>query len=333
LGDGAFGCSINPASYRERLWGEDRLTPAAKPSRVVVVGGGPAGLEAARIAALRGHRVTLLEAREQLGGALALWGELPPFSVYGQAVDWWAGELERLGVGVRTGTAATAEGVLALEPDAVILATGAAFSREGRSSHDDRPIPGADRPHVLTPEDILADGRAPKGRVVLLDGEGTHASSGVAVRLAEAGAEVIMLSPGFAPFSMRLNDAFEADFVAERLAAADVEFRPATWARSIGEREVATYALFGGREETITDVEAVVLATGRLSRDGLAGALEGRVAQLFVVGDALAVRPFAAAAYEGQKFARLIGEPDAPRSVADVYFAADDPAVYPTPAG
>ena len=76
----------------------------------------------------------------------------------------------------------------------------------------------------------------------------------------------------------------------------------------------------------------MVLATGRQCRDGLAAELEGKVAQLFTVGDALAVRPFATAAYEGQKFARLIGEPDAPRNVGEAYFRPDDPAVYPVPA-
>jgi hypothetical protein len=111
-----------------------------------------------------------------------------------------------------------------------------------------------------------------------------------------------------------------------------VDFRAATWVRAIGEREVVTYALHGGPEERIEAVDAVVLATGRLPLDELARALEGKVAQLFTIGDALAVRPFAAAAYEGQKFARLIGEPGAPASVGEAYFRPDDPAVYPTPA-
>jgi 2,4-dienoyl-CoA reductase-like NADH-dependent reductase (Old Yellow Enzyme family) len=332
MGDGAFGCAINPASYRERLWGEESMPRAAKPSKVVVVGGGPAGLEAARVAALRGHDVTLVEARDRLGGAFGLWGELPAFGVYRQAVAWWAAELARLGVALRLGEAATPEGVLALSPDAVIVATGAAFCREGRSPLLDQPIPGADRPFVLTPEDVLRGGQRPKGRVVLLDGEGTHASSGVAQLLAREGAKVVMLSPGHAPHSMRINDTFEGDFVAEGLAEAGVDFRPATWVRAIGEREVRAYAVFGGREETFEEVDAVVLATGRQSVDALAHALEGKVAQLFTIGDALAVRPFAAAAYEGQKFARLIGEPDAPRTVGEAYFRADDPAVFPTPA-
>jgi hypothetical protein len=69
------------------------------------------------------------------------------------------------------------------------------------------------------------------------------------------------------------------------------------------------------------------LATGRIPVDGIARELEGKVAQLFTIGDALGVRPWATAAYEGQKFARLIGEPDAPRNVAEIYFSADGPIV------
>jgi len=329
-GEGAFGCTINPASYRERLWGVESFTRAARCVNVVVVGAGPAGLEAARVAALRGHQVTVLEARERLGGALALWAQLPAFAAYQQSIDWWERELARLNVRVRTGQATTAQGVLALAPHAVIIATGAEFCRAGRSAFLDQPIPGAQQRHVFAPEDILLGGQRPKGRVVLLDGEGTHASSGVAELLARDGAELIMLSPNYAPFSMRLNDCYDGEFVAERLAAASVEFRAATWVRAIAERAIDTYEIFGGRTHTIENVDAVVLATSRQCLDSLSTPLEGRVDQLFTIGDALSVRPWATAAFEGQKFARLIGEPGAPRNVGEAYFRSDDPGVYPS---
>ncbi|WP_159872567.1 FAD-dependent oxidoreductase [Novosphingobium sp. 9U] len=332
MADGAYGCAINPASYRERTWGVDTFAPAPQPSRVVVVGGGPAGLEAARVAALRGHRVTMFEARDVLGGALEVWARLPGREFYRHAPDWWERELTRLGVTMRKGEAASADLVLGLEPQAVVIATGAAFSREGRSGLVDRPIPGADRPSVHTPEDILDKGLRPTGRVVVLDGEGTHASAGVAELLARAGAEVTMIGSSFAPFSSRLVFAFESEFVAKRLAEAGVTFRGATWVRAIEERALTLFDVNSGRESVLDDIDAVVLATGRASIDGLARELEGRVPQLFTVGDALAVRPFATAAYEGHKFARLIGEPGAPCSIAEAYFAANDPAVYPAPA-
>jgi len=79
-------------------------------------------------------------------------------------------------------------------------------------------------------------------------------------------------------------------------------------------------------------VDGVVLVTGREPQDQLARALEGRVAQLFTIGDALAARPLAAASYEGQKFARLIGEPGAPATFAQAFFRPDEPGVTPLPA-
>ncbi|MFV8817546.1 FAD-dependent oxidoreductase [Haliea sp. E17] len=333
MADGAFGCTINPASYRERLWGVASFTSAPRRTRVIVVGGGPAGLEAARVAALRGHQVTLFEARDALGGGLELWARLPGREFYRHAVEWWERELARLGVEVRKGARASADTILQQSPGAVIVASGALFSRGGRSSVVDRDIPGADRIHVHCPEDVLLGKTRLSGKVAVVDGEGTHASAGVAELLGRQGAEVVMISSAYAPYSHRVLFAFEGESIAQRMAEANVAHLPATWVRSIGASHLALFDVNSGRESTLSGIDAVVLATGRLPVDELSLALEGKVAQLFTIGDALAVRPFAAAAYEGQKFARLIGETGAPHSVSQAYFRDDDPAVYPTPAG
>jgi dimethylglycine catabolism A len=320
-----IGCTINPASFRERIWGEGTFAVAAQPSKVVVIGGGPAGLEAARVAALRGHDVTLLESRQELGGALALWSRLPGREFYRHAIDWWTRELARLGVAVRQGKPAAAEQVLALAADAVIVATGARYSRTGRSAFLDQDILGADKPHVCCPEDILEDRLHPLGKLVVVDAEATHAGSGVAELLSRRGAEVIMLSPNYAPYSHREVMSLEGDSIAQRMAEANVVFQPTTWVRRISDHDLQIIDVNSGRESVIPDVDAVVLATGRIPVDEIARELEGKVPQLFTIGDALGVRPLATAAYEGQKFARLIGEPDAPRNVAEVYFASDGP--------
>jgi 2,4-dienoyl-CoA reductase-like NADH-dependent reductase (Old Yellow Enzyme family)/NADPH-dependent 2,4-dienoyl-CoA reductase/sulfur reductase-like enzyme len=318
---GAAGCAINPASYRERVWGTDTFTSATQHAKAVIVGGGPAGLEAARVSALRGHEVTLIEAREHLGGGLALWAGLPGREAFSQAIQWWERELRRLGVDLRLGTEATAASVLAEQPDAVIVATGSLYSRGGRSSYKDVDIPGTDREFVYTVEDILHDGVRPGGRVIVLDGEGQHAGLGVAEVLAAAGATVSVITPNISPVSIPMQGTTEYSFVLRRLKEAGVDFATDTNIRQIGDHEVTLYDVFTDQERTIGDVAAVVLSSGRVPVNALAKELAGKVPQLYSAGDALAVRLWAAAAYEGHMFARNIGEPDAPKTVAEAWWA------------
>jgi 2,4-dienoyl-CoA reductase (NADPH2) len=136
-------CAVNPACGREA---ELAIEPAKPPRRVVVVGGGPAGMEAARIAALRGHRVTLLEKEERLGGTLFFSSLV--YAPNGRLVDWLETQVRKAGVEVRLGAAATLERVRALAPDVVLVATGARRAKP--------PIPGAERAHVLSGDDLRA---------------------------------------------------------------------------------------------------------------------------------------------------------------------------------
>ena len=332
IADGAQGCTINPASYRERLWGVDTFRAAAVKRKVIVVGAGPAGLEAARVSALKGHDVTLFEARTRLGGAFALWAELPGREDFRKAIEWWQQEIGRLNVEIRRGTEASADAVLGANPHAVIVATGARYSVGGRSHFVDADIPGYQQSFVHRPEDILLGAVPVSGKVVLLDAEGLNTSLGTAEVLANAGAVVQYLTPGFAPISARLVDAHESRFIMKRLRAAGVAIVPNTYIKSIGDHSVTVYDVFSEEERTLEGIDAVVLSTARVPQNALSRELAGKVAQLFTVGDALAARPWAAAAYEGQKFARYIGEPDAPTTVGEAYFMKDPAEFMPLPA-
>jgi 2,4-dienoyl-CoA reductase-like NADH-dependent reductase (Old Yellow Enzyme family) len=136
-------CAVNPALGHEDL---AVLPPVGARRHVVVVGGGPGGMEVARVAAERGHRVTLLEAADRLGGTA--WFSQLTTPANGPFVDWQEHELARLGVDVRVGTAATVDDIIALEPHAAVVATGA--------SRGLPEVPGADLPHVWTGDTLRA---------------------------------------------------------------------------------------------------------------------------------------------------------------------------------
>jgi len=132
---------------------------------------GPGGLEAARVAALRGHEVTLFEARDELGGGLELWARLPGREFYRHAIDWWRRELSRLasrfawaGKPRQTMCLHSRLGLCSWRPARVSAKT-------GRAGIADRDIPGADGSNVFCPEDILQGKARLTGRVVVLDGK------------------------------------------------------------------------------------------------------------------------------------------------------------------
>src|SRR5262249_35420917 len=188
----AVSCVQNPATGREGELGEGR--PAAPSTRAVVgggrvVGGGVAGLEAARMAALRGCRVVLLEKTGQLGGQVLLAARAPARAEYAGIARYLATQVRRLGVDVRLNVEATAELVLAERPDAVIGATG---------SHSYvPPVPGSDGKHVVTDRDVLAGEAKIGASVLVVDDVHTEQALSTAEFLLEQARRVEVISPLF----------------------------------------------------------------------------------------------------------------------------------------
>jgi 2,4-dienoyl-CoA reductase-like NADH-dependent reductase (Old Yellow Enzyme family) len=183
-------CAVNPALGHEDL---ARSAPASTIRHVVVVGGGPGGAEVARVAAERGHRVTLLERSSRLGGTV--WFSQLTTPANGPLVDWQSHELERLGVDVRTGVAADVATVQRLAPDVVVVASGAVRTRPD--------VPGAELRHVLTGDDLrgllTGDGAGPSSFV-----ERTVLSVGRALRLTDDPARIRRLSRRWMPVGRRV---------------------------------------------------------------------------------------------------------------------------------
>jgi 2,4-dienoyl-CoA reductase-like NADH-dependent reductase (Old Yellow Enzyme family) len=307
-----INCVQNPAVGREDELGADTLTPAATRKRVVVVGGGPGGLEAAWVAAARGHDVTLLERSAELGGAIRLAQTLPGRHEIADLADWRIGECARRGVDVRLNTEATVESVLALQPDAVIVATGGRATKFGRSAYHPMPVPGSEQDwvydHVAALRLALQNGDSLGARIVLLDAVGHVQAVGLGEMLASQGREATVVCP--LPLLMAADGETQAA-VLPRAVQAGVAWRPNTAMISIDEHEVTVIDVLSHAVETIPDVDSVVIRTHGLPNDELFyalqdRALDGKVPEVVSIGDAVAVRPVDRAVYDGHVAARAL---------------------------
>ncbi|WP_246235077.1 FAD-dependent oxidoreductase [Streptomyces boluensis] len=178
-------CLHNPATGREAVIPQ-LVAPGATPRRIVVVGGGPGGLEAARVCAERGHDVTLLEAASRLGGQVLLAARTTRHAEKEGIVHWLAEEVRRLGVTVRLGCFAEPDDVLALHPDVVVVATGGLPNTEVLDSGEELVVPTWD---------VLSEQPKPGRRVLIFDDHGGEQALTAAERLAGAGARVELATP------------------------------------------------------------------------------------------------------------------------------------------
>ncbi|MCU1451976.1 MAG: NemA [Acidimicrobiales bacterium] len=306
MGGWPVNCVQNPAVGRESELGIGTMQPAATQKKVVVVGGGPAGLEAAWVAAARGHDVTLLERAEQLGGKIRLAQALPGRGELANFADWRADECERQGVDIRLGVDATVETVLALRPDAVVVATGGTATVEGSSYFHPMPIAGSDQSFVLTHEEALR--RALAGdeigpTVVILDVVGHIEGIGIGELLASQGKNVTTITSLPSPIALD----YETSAVAlPRAVQAGLKWRPNTVLMQIGDHSVTLLDALSMATETIEGIDTVVIRTHGLADADLYYALQDKVDEVVRVGDAVAVRYCDRAIYDGHVAARAL---------------------------
>ncbi len=284
-----ISCIQHPETGRELQYGTRRA--AEKPRRVIVAGGGPAGMKAAAVAAERGHRVTLCEASERLGGQALLAQQLPNRAEFGGIVTNLAREMELAGVEVRLSTPVTTELAKAESAETVIVATGA------RPHVPD--IEGGDEGHVVTAWQVLTREANCGGSVVVADWRGDWVGVGVAQMLALEGRRVRLMTSAIAP-GINLQP-YVRDMMVGELMRLGVTITP--YARLAGVDSDTAYF-----EQTTTgepilaeETETVVLALGHRSDDALLHALTAAGFAAEAIGDALSPRSAEEAVLEGLK--------------------------------
>lgn len=295
-----ISCLINPSAGREFQWDGDRFTSSPSPKRVLVVGGGVAGLEAARVAAERGHRVTLAEASDRLGGQFRLAGLQPRRQQIIDFLDWYERQLQKLQVTVLYNTLLEAADIRAFGADEVIVATGSQPDGQGfqRFFPERDQLPGIGRGNVWSAEEVMGRGARLGRRVIVLDETANWKGGGTALHLAEAGHEIIVVTPAASvmfemartsadmPLRQRLRD------LGARLIT-DAALRE--W-----HGDGATVATFGGADERIA-ADSLVIAATNVPDTTLTSGLDDLAIGHRAIGDTVAARTAVMAIYEGRK--------------------------------
>lgn len=292
-----LGCIETPATGREQFLGIGTLQPVKTPKRVLVVGGGPAGLKAAVIAARRGHKVTLLEKEQRLGGQIVWAVRVTSRAEFGDIVRNLLHEIGQLNVDVQTGVTATAESVLAERPDAVIVATG--------SIPDRAAIPGADSPLVADVTDILSGQAIPGKRVMLIDRLGFHEAASTAEFMAEQGCEVEVITQTLY-VGQDLGVTLDLENWYRQARRLGIKCTPNHSVLSIENGAVTALHNYSGQLVHFPPVDTIVLALHRRADCQLYGALKGRVGELHRIGDCVAPRRAHAAIIEGEQAGRAV---------------------------
>jgi dimethylamine/trimethylamine dehydrogenase len=304
-----------------RGWHPERMRPKTSDATVLVIGAGPAGLEAAMALGKRGHRVVLAEATQALGGRVAREARLPGLAEWIRVVDYRRGQLDRLpDVEVAYDSRLTADEVLEYGFGHVAVATGCRWRADGVGRWHLRPL-RLEGIQVLTPDDVM-DGSTPAGeRVVVYDDDHYYLGGVVAEALARAGHAVTLVTPAARVSEWTVNT-LEQVRIQRRLLEAGVQVVPSRALESTTAGSVRTACVYTAEVDEHA-ADALVLVTSRLPEDALADDLRGRagdwdaagLSSVRAVGDALCPGTIAAAVWDGRRYAEQLGEPFDPDGV------------------
>lgn len=316
---GISRCTQNTAFMEEwrKGWHPERSRPKGASETVLIVGAGPAGLEAALQAAKRGYHVTLAEATTELGGRVARERTLPGLAAWGRVADYRTGQIAPLpNVEIYRDSRLTAEDVLAMGAHHVGIATGSSWRRDAVARLHLHPIPTDAAMPVFTPDDLMAGGGPTGGRVMIYDDDHFYMGSVMAEVLVARGCTVDFVTPAVKVAEWAENT-LEQAIIMRRLLELGVTVHTSRAPEAIGAGEVTLGCTWTGATSQMT-ADAVVMVTSRRPHDGLyqdmmtrAGEwAEAGIRSVRLFGDAAAPGPIAWATYAGRRFAEELDTED-----------------------
>ena len=311
-------CTQNPTMGEEwrRGWHPERIEPRKSDDGILVVGGGPSGLECAVALGQRGYRVILSESLSELGGRVSRESSLPGLSEWGRVRDYRVQMLDRIpDVSVYRGNTLSAEEIIEFSSkdhfdySHVMLATGSYWRNDGIGRNHREPVPGLEKIDVFTPDDIMND-ISVKGRVVIYDDDHYYLGGVIAEKLRREGHEVLLVTPA-ATISSWSEWTLEQEQTQKLLIELGVEFATQTDLVSADAGMVELTCIFTDRR-TEKDCDSLVLISERIPNDKLYHSLQEKSENLYAagiktlksIGDCLAPSTIAAAVYSGHLAAR-----------------------------
>jgi dimethylamine/trimethylamine dehydrogenase len=304
-------CTQNPTMGEEwrRGWHPERIRPRAADESILIIGAGPAGLEAGRALGQRGYRVTIADAASEAGGRVARECRLPGLAAWGRVRDWRLLQIAKLpNVELFLESQMTGAQIAEFAADHVVVATGARWVADGVGRYNLKPIAVERGSTLFTPDDILDGRMPPMGKVVIYDDDHYYMGGVLAELLARQDYAVTLLTPA-ALASSFTRASLEQTRIQTRLLELGVTVSANLALSQVADGHAEVSCVFTGRK-SLVEAGSVILVTMRLPDDGLARELAELGIPATVIGDAYAPATIAHAVHAGRRYAEELGMPE-----------------------
>ncbi len=296
-------CTQNPTMGEEwrKGWHPEFIPPKKADASVLVIGSGPAGLEAAMALGQRGFDVVLTEARTELGGRVTREARMPGLAEYGRVRDWRLTQIDKLpSVEVYLDSVVDEMQIREFGADHVVLASGSTWNRDGTGRWLENPVPGWDQPSVLTADDVL-DGTIPDGPVVIYDDDHYYLGGILAERLRSEGLEVTIVTPAN-EISTWTTHTEEQHRIQARVLGLGISIATGHSLAEVRSDSVDLECIYTGQIRTV-ETSSIVMVTARTPNDALYHSLVDEI-DITPIGDCKAPGTIATSVYAGHQYAR-----------------------------